>query len=184
MLLISSYAKNLQTVVSQNQSDSVAIDGIFSCTDLNQTLPFQDNTFDKVVSNLVLGYLTDPVATLRELFRVLAPNGTLVLSNLKPNSDLSVIYTNSVQETTEVNEVEEARQLLSNSGKIRQAEGDGVFHFHDEDELRQLLQQVDANVTPRVYSTFANQAYIAVIKKEAVPSTQYDYSSTVFANAA
>ena len=176
--------ENLQTVVAQNQSDSVAIDGTFSCTDLNQALPFQDNTFDKVVSNLVLGYLTDPVATLREFFRVLAPNGTLVLSNLKPNSDLSVIYTNSVQETTEANEVEEARQLLSNSGKIRQAEGDGVFHFHDEDELRQLLQQVDPNVTPRVYSTFANQAYIAVIKKEAVSATQYDYSSTVLANAA
>lgn len=176
--------QNLQTVVSQNQSESVAIDGTFSCTDLNQTLPFQDNTFDKVVSNLVLGYLTDPVATLRELFRVLAPNGTLVLSNLKPNSDLSVIYTNSIQETTEANEVEEARQLLSNSGKIRQAEGDGVFHFHDEDELHQLLQQANPNVAPRVYSTFGNQAYIAVMKKEALPSTQYDCSSTVFANAA
>ncbi|WP_447971581.1 serine aminopeptidase domain-containing protein [Nitrospira sp. M1] len=176
--------KNLQTVVSRHQSDRVDIESTFSCTDLNQPLPFHNNTFDKIVSNLVLGYLNDPLATLRELFRVLSPNGTLVLSNLKPNSDLSVIYTNSVQETTEAVEVEEARKLLSNSGKIRQAEGDGIFQFHGEEELRYLLQQIDPTVTPEVYSTFANQAYIAVIKKKSLSTSRPAVSKTTFANAA
>ncbi|GJL53907.1 MAG: hypothetical protein NPIRA02_10390 [Nitrospirales bacterium] len=176
--------KNLQTVVSRHQSDSLDIESTFSCTDLNHPLPFHDNTFDKIVSNLVLGYLNDPIATLRELFRVLTPNGTLVLSNLKPNSDLSVIYTNSVQETTKPEEVEEARNLLSNSGKIRQAEGDGIFQFHGEDELRYLLQQVDPSVTPKVYSTFANQAYIAVIKKNSLSTATSAVPHTTLANAA
>ncbi len=176
--------KNIQTVTARNQSDSVTMDSTFSCTNLNEPLPFQNDSFDKVVSNLVLGYLDDPVATLRELFRVLAPNGTLVLSNLKPNSDLSVIYTNSVQETTKSEEVEEARQLLSNSGKIRKAEGDGVFQFHDEEDLRHLFQQIDPTSSPRVYSTFANQAYIAVIKKEAHETAKPNISMRVLANAA
>ena len=99
----------------------------FHCVDLNAPLPFQDGTFEKVVSNLVLGYVRDPEFTLKEFLRVLSPKGTLVLTNLKPNSDLSQIYSNFVRQTSNLNEIEEAKQLLNNSGKIREAEGDGIF---------------------------------------------------------
>lgn len=140
----------------------------FSRLDLNMPLPFRDNQFDRIVCNLVIGYLQDPLFTLRELVRVLAPNGRLVVTNLKPHADLSQIYRNFIQMTERPEEVEEGRRLLSNSGKIKQGESDGVFRFFDKQELAMLLIAGGAK-QPRMYSTFANQAFIAVAEK---PGTQ------------
>jgi SAM-dependent methyltransferase len=46
--------------------------------DFNEALPFADATFDVVVSRLSVMAATDPVATLRELGRVLEPGGRIV----------------------------------------------------------------------------------------------------------
>lgn len=137
--------------------------------DLNMPLPFSDNHFDCIVSNLVIGYLLDPLSTLRELMRVLAPHGKLVVTNLKPQADLSQIYRNFVQRTERPEEVDEARRLLNNSGKIKLGESDGIFRFFDRQELATLLICSGAQ-QPRIYSTFANQAFIAVANK---PSPAY-----------
>ncbi len=141
-------------------------------SDLNMSLPFRDNQFDRIVCNLVIGYLQDPLFTLRELMRVLSPNGKLVITNLKPNADLSHIYRNFIQVTEHPEEVEEARRLLNNSGKIKQGESDGIFRFFDRHELAMLLESSGA-ARPRIYTTFANQAYIAVAEK---PSPTADHS--------
>lgn len=134
--------------------------------DLNMPLPFQDGQFDRIICNLVISYLQDPLRTLGELMRVLAPNGRIIITNLKPYADLSQIYRNFVQRADRPEEVEEGRQLLNNSGKIKQAEGDGIFRFFDRQELAMLLTASGA-AQPRVYSTFANQGYIAVAEKPA-----------------
>ncbi len=46
--------------------------------DFNASLPFAESSFDAVTSRLALMAAADPVATLRELRRVLAPGGRLV----------------------------------------------------------------------------------------------------------
>ncbi len=43
-------------------------------------LPFADASFDAILLNGVIGYVADPVVTLRELRRVLRPGGSLVIS--------------------------------------------------------------------------------------------------------
>lgn len=133
--------------------------------DLESPLPFPDHSFDRVICNLVIGYVRDPLFTLREYLRVLAPNGRLVISNLKPYADLSAIYRNFVETARTADQVEEGRRLLDNSGKIKAREGEGVFHFLHQAELEGLLRAAGL-AHPRVYSTFGNQALLAVAEKD------------------
>ena len=144
------FAKNLQFSWAQ--------------VDLQQSLPFADNQFDRIVSNLVLGYLKNSRMALQELYRVLAPGGRMVLSNLKPNGDFSGIYRNLVEEAGEPEQREEARRLLHNYGKIRQAEKENYFRFFDESEWQNLLRSLGC-LSSGVYPTFANQAYLIVLEK-------------------
>ena len=130
------------------------------------SLPFADNQFDRIVSNLVLGYVANPQEVLRELFRVLAPGGRMVISNLKPNGDFSGIYQNLVIHAGHMDQKVEARELLSNYGKIRQAEKEGQFRFFDRTEWMNILNSLNGVYTG-IYPTFANQAYLIVLEKPA-----------------
>jgi ubiquinone/menaquinone biosynthesis C-methylase UbiE len=125
-----------------------------------------DHQFDRIVSNLVVGYMPDPQAVLRELYRVLAPGGRMVLSNLKPNGDFSGIYQKLVNQAGQKDQKTEARELLNNYGKIRQAEKEGKFRFFDHTEWMKALEPLNC-VYAGVYPTFANQAYLIVLEKPA-----------------
>lgn len=138
----------------------------FSLVDLNRPLPFRDNQFDRIVCNLVIGYLQEPLFSLRELMRILSPNGKVVVTSLKPQTELSEIY-QGLTKTIERSEcIKGAMRLLSNWGKVKQGESREFFHFFDRQELAMLLTS-SGLVCPRIYSTFANQAYIAVAEKPA-----------------
>jgi ubiquinone/menaquinone biosynthesis C-methylase UbiE/alpha-beta hydrolase superfamily lysophospholipase len=139
----------------------------WSQVDLHHQLPFPDNQFDRIVSNLVIGYVDDPKAVLRELFRVLAPGGRMVITNLKPDGDFSVIYQNLVSHIGHRQQKIEARELLNNYGKIRQAEKEGKIRFFDHAEWRTTLDMLNG-INAGVHPTFANQAYLIVLEKPEV----------------
>lgn len=48
--------------------------------DLQSPLPFEDGEFDHVVMLAVLEHLTEPERVLREVFRVIAPGGSLIMT--------------------------------------------------------------------------------------------------------
>jgi len=133
-----------------------------SLADLNAPLPFLDGQFHVIACNLVIGFLRDPLFTLRELMRVLSPQGRLIVTNLKPHADLSHIY----QEVILAAQLEdkEARQLLKEVGTMKQGESDGAFRFFTRQELAMLLIGSGAQ-RPRTYPAFADQAYITVAEK-------------------
>jgi PAS domain S-box-containing protein len=135
-----------------------------ACIDLNAPLPFQDGQFDRVICNLVLGYLRDPLFTLRELIRVLAPGGKLVLTHFKPQANLAQIYRQFVSLAKSDLDRQQAKETVEASGRITQPSHRGTFRFFDRQELAMLLMSSGAS-QPRIYSTFANQAYIAVAEK-------------------
>lgn len=55
--------------------------------DLEERLPWRDESFDLVVLALVLHHVEDRVGMLRELRRLLRPSGRLVLSTVHPTAD-------------------------------------------------------------------------------------------------
>jgi SAM-dependent methyltransferase len=58
--------------------------------DLAEPLPFEDGSFDVVVSSLVMHYLRDWAPALRELRRVLRPGGVVALSTHHPATDFEL----------------------------------------------------------------------------------------------
>lgn len=61
--------------------------------DLADPLPFDDDAFDGIVSPLVLHYLREWRPTLREMHRVLRPNGWLLFSTHHPAADAALFKT-------------------------------------------------------------------------------------------
>ncbi len=132
--------------------------------DLDCPLPIRDNQFDRIVCNLVIGYLQDPLFTLREFIRVLSPGGKIVITSLKPQADLSQICRLTAQQPGQPEALEAARQMLISFGTIKQAERDGMFHSLTHQELALLLFTSGA-VQISVHSAFDNQAYLAIAEK-------------------
>jgi len=133
--------------------------------DLNFDLPYEDSQFDKICCSLVLSYLTEPLLTTRELLRVLKPGGSLVISSLKPFSDLSEIYRKFITIGKTEQDIIEARRLLSEVGRIKQKEEMGHYRFFSERELKFLLLAAGGKRV-KVYRSLGNQANIAVAVKE------------------
>jgi len=70
-----------EVTCSDINSDDFAADELpFQQADLSQALPFEDESFDVVTCIEGLEHLENPFQAVRELARVLRPDGTLVLS--------------------------------------------------------------------------------------------------------
>ncbi len=151
-------------VMGGDREDSPEMGTSLTCADLNRPLPFRDHQFSRVVCNLVLGYLEDPMSSLLELVRVLAPGGLIIVTSLKPYADLIEIYKNFMLRTDLPEEIEEAERLLNTACKIKQAESDGLFRSFQPDEIAMLMIMSGVS-EPQVSSTFGNQAYIVAAKK-------------------
>src|SRR3989442_1369561 len=132
--------------------------------DLDQPLPIRDNHFDRIVCNLVLGYLQDPLFTLREFVRVLSPGGKMVITSLKPQADLSHIYRLTTQQPGQPEAIQAPSRSLLLFRPIKQADRDGMFHSLTRQELALLLFASGA-VQISVHSAFDDQAYLAVAEK-------------------
>ena len=146
-------------------ADGVAlVDFSYSLMDLNVTLPFKNQQFDKIVSNLVLSYVKDPLFTLGEMCRTLKKRGRIVVSSLKPHADLSQIYQNYISVSRTIEEMEQARMVLSNAGLIKHKEAQGFYQFFSESQLVELLRDVGCD-NIKVFRAFGDQANVAVAEK-------------------
>lgn len=132
--------------------------------DLDQPLPYRDGQFDRIVCNLTLSFVRDPMGTLREFMRVLAPSGRLVVTVLAKHADLSPIFLSVLQRATRPEAIEEARWLWTQWGVIRETEANGMFRFFDRQELLHLFKACGAP-HPRLYPALAEQALVVVAEK-------------------
>ena len=84
------YAKGMITKAQSKINDTIHNQIYFKQSDLNKSLDFPDEYFDCIISISVLQTVKEPSYTLKELYRVLKTNGTIILSLPKLNSEVAV----------------------------------------------------------------------------------------------
>ncbi|HEY4576148.1 MAG TPA: methyltransferase domain-containing protein, partial [Thermoanaerobaculia bacterium] len=113
-------------------------------------LDLPDACFDRIGSSLVLPYLYDPLASLREMHRLLKPGGTLVVSSIRPNFDPSKLYTEGVEilnvqaeagDERAARKLEALRHFANMISRLIELEEDGRFRFLDAGALEALLAE-------------------------------------------
>lgn len=161
---LTSVADEIRSKFPTTHYAHVLLRSALMAADLEQPLPYRDGQFDRVVCNLTLSFLRDPVSTLRELMRVLTPGGRLIITVFSRRADLSSLFASVMQRAARPEDVEEARWLWMQWGLIREAEANGAFRFFDRQDLIQLFKACGAP-RPRLYTALNDQCLIVVAEK-------------------
>ena len=133
-------------------------------TDWTQGLPFKNNSLHRIVCNLSLPFVPSPLCTIRELYRILHPQGRLVLTVFHPDTDLSVLYRRHLRAANQDEFSPQPQIVLHYLGRLREAIRHGLLHTFDRSSLASFLQQAGI-LTPRILPALDGQALFAVIEK-------------------
>lgn len=113
-------------------------------------LDLPDESFHRIGCSLVLPYLYDALAALREMHRLLKPGGTLVVSSIRPNFDPSKLYAEGVEILARQAEqgdrragrkMEALRHYGNMVSRLIELEEDGRFRFLDAAALTALVSE-------------------------------------------
>ncbi len=127
-------------------------------------LPFADNCFDKICCSLVVSYLQEPWVVIRELQRILAPGGKIVISSMKPHCDMSTIYRDFLHQDVNDNELESARDLLRAAGKIKVKEEKGYYRFFTGEQMAAMARSAGlGNI--KIECSFGDQTHFIAAEK-------------------
>ncbi len=140
-------------------------------------LPVHPGRFNKVLMSLVLSYIFNPAETLREVRRIIAPGGRLVLSSMRPDTDASGLFTRLLEkiETTpeeafpphmpKTRLLDSMRSFLNDAQALVDLEEAGTFDFFDPGKLEILLSEAGWD-SVRTIPSFGNppQGYVVIAK--------------------
>jgi ubiquinone/menaquinone biosynthesis C-methylase UbiE len=118
-------------------------------------LPFAAGSFDRVISSLFISYLFNADYFIDELYRLCAPGARIVVSSMRPDSDISEIFTQYVESSGTAatdGAMAGARQMLSEAAGLFEREEEGFFKFYELDELAELVCSSGFEITHRVRS--------------------------------
>jgi SAM-dependent methyltransferase/pimeloyl-ACP methyl ester carboxylesterase len=143
--------------------DRISIES--SGADVKGKLPFSDGSISKICFSLVVSYLKDPVALVREFRRVLKPGGVAVISSMKPECDMTVLYHEFITSDEEsLSKADDAQQLLGAAGQIKLKEQSGVYGFFTEEELIEIVTTAGF-LEYDVFRSLGNQANLIRVTK-------------------
>src|SRR6185295_2524534 len=118
----------------------------------------------RIACNLSLPFVPSTLDTIRELFRILHPEGRLVLTIFHPDTDLSVLYRQHLHRANQDEFSPQAQIVLHYLGRLREAIRHGLLHTFDRPSLTSFLRQVGI-LRPRILSVLDGHALLAVIEK-------------------
>lgn len=146
-----------------------------ACLDGTTGLPWPDGRFDRVVLSLVLSYLRSPEDLVREVHRVLAPGGMLVVSSMRPDADSSRIFLELVDWLMEAPQDElpagmdreellrGARSFMGDASDLMRMEEEGLFRFFGGQELVDLVLQAGFS-QPELHREFGDPPQAVVVR--------------------
>ena len=123
----------------------------FGTCGLDLHLGFPEASFEKIAASLFISYLYNPDDIFEEFHRALKPGGLLLVSSMRPDSDISIIFTRYVEKMQRF-ELEDstggnrdrnlsaARAMLNEAAALFQLEEDGYFRFYTAEELAARLE--------------------------------------------
>ncbi len=146
----------------------------FRKADRSFRLPFADESYDRIVASLFISYLFNPDYFVDELYRICAPGGRAVVSSMRADADISVIFTDFVAEAGETGHhgstMSDARHMLSEAAALFELEEEGIFRFYSRAELVRLVTGAGFRITESVVSLGEPpQAVIVVADKPLTP---------------
>ena len=120
-----------------------------------QAIPLASASADAVIAALFLSYVAHPSVFLREAHRILRPGGRLVVSCLRKDADVSLLYSNGLMELRgsgailgdDVDMDSAARAYLNQASRLLDLEESGRFRFWDADELARMIASVGFQTT-------------------------------------
>jgi ubiquinone/menaquinone biosynthesis C-methylase UbiE len=139
---------------AQRRSALAAAESVVANLELGsgRGLPLADASVDAALISLVLNYLAQPAALLRDVRRVLRPGGRLVLSALRPDADTSQICVQSVAELRSGRslaafgaggDLAAERALgsfINDAARLLDFEERGLFQFWDRGALAEMVE--------------------------------------------
>lgn len=146
--------------------------------DLNDKLPYEDESFSKIASCNVLYTLKNPEFIIREFYRVIKEGGTLVAANPKPDSKGKFLFQEQIKLLKQLSPF--SRRLLYTllfflflpfsfvimlmNKIIEKKAKEGEFHFFNKEELEELLKKAGfKNI--QFFSAYADQDFLVIASK-------------------
>jgi ubiquinone/menaquinone biosynthesis C-methylase UbiE len=146
-----------------NQNISlIQMDGM----DYLKTVP--DNFFDVVIAALFVSYVKHPDEVIREIYRVLKPNGRCVMSNPRPDANFSHVWIDSIHDILRkpLTFLPVSLRIWIYAKRIERYSKKGVFNFFSQSETYHLLTNVGFNTKNiKLTETFSGQVYLVYAEK-------------------
>jgi ubiquinone/menaquinone biosynthesis C-methylase UbiE len=122
----------------------------FGESDESSRQSFLDGYFDKIAASLFISYVYNPDLILLDFYRMLRPGGFLLVSSMKPDSDISTLFTDYIHTVQSSNpksaddgarddNLAAARAMLNEAAALFTLEEDGYFRFYAEEELAAMF---------------------------------------------
>ncbi|MGQ0812451.1 MAG: class I SAM-dependent methyltransferase, partial [Nitrospiraceae bacterium] len=132
--------------------------------DWNETLPIRNARVDRIICHLGLGFVDYPLLLVKDMLRLLAPTGSLIVTCWTPGTDLSFLYRQHLRQTGQNEFSDQSRTLLQHLGEAQQGLREGLIHTFGRDALGQLLT-LGGGARPHIVTAMSGQLLLAVTGK-------------------
>ncbi|ESS73078.1 methylase involved in ubiquinone/menaquinone biosynthesis [Methyloglobulus morosus KoM1] len=134
--------------------------------DYLKTVP--DNFFDVIIAALFLSYIPYPDEVIKEIYRILKPDGHFVMSNPRPNANFSHVFIDSIRDILRnpLIFIPVSLRIWIYAKRIERFSKNGVFHFFSQIETCQLLTSIGFDAgNIKFMETFSKQVYLVCAEK-------------------